>query len=349
MQHPLPFLPLSRPGPEIGKRLILPRAVALFYGGFGWMNILAGSLAPHLDANLLWIDLRFVPAVLAQMLIASCSTALVAFAIVPRCRAWRRNVTVAAALTLAAAALVNGVQFYVVWARGGIRPEIPAPLSLLSLVLLGCVGLSLLRSVSARGQLKQLALVVATAAACALAFPLLQMFFFGKTDYRRTGDVAVVFGARAYADGRPSDALADRVRTACGLYREGEVKKLIFSGGPGDGAVHETESMRRMAVRLGVDPGDIVVDTAGLNTRATARNTESMFQALGVRRVLVVSHFYHLPRIKLSYQRDGFEVYTVPAKESYLLRQLPFNMLREVAAFWAYYFQPLPGAIRKHV
>ena len=59
---------------------------------------------------------------------------------------------------------------------------------------------------------------------------------------------------------------------------------------------------------------------------------------------LVVSHFYHLPRIKLAYQRDGWDVYTVPAKESYLLRQMPYNMAREVAALWVYYLRPLGRA-----
>ena len=53
---------------------------------------------------------------------------------------------------------------------------------------------------------------------------------------------------------------------------------------------------------------------------AAVRNTEALFNQLHARRVLVVSHFYHLPRVKLAYQRAGREVYTVPAKESYLLR-----------------------------
>jgi hypothetical protein len=61
------------------------------------------------------------------------------------------------------------------------------------------------------------------------------------------------------------------------------------------------------------------------------------------RRVLAVSHFYHLPRIKLSYQRAGFEVYTVPARQKYLLSQMPYNMAREVAAFWAYYVKQRPA------
>jgi uncharacterized SAM-binding protein YcdF (DUF218 family) len=96
-----------------------------------------------------------------------------------------------------------------------------------------------------------------------------------------------------------------------------------------------------MAVALGVKPDDILLDPGGLNTQATVRNTESLFPRLHASRILVVSHFYHLPRIKLTYQRTGWEVYTVPAKESYLLRQLPYNMAREIAATWVYYLRTL--------
>jgi Uncharacterized conserved protein len=167
------------------------------------------------------------------------------------------------------------------------------------------------------------------------------MACFGKTDYRRKADVAVVFGARVYASGKPSDALADRVRTGVQLYRDGLVPKLLFSGGPGDGAVHETEAMKNLAVRLGVPEQDILLDPEGVNTRATVRNTEIMFAGLHVSRVLVVSHFYHLPRIKMTYQRTGWDVYTVPARESYTLSQMPYFMAREVAALWVYYLRPL--------
>jgi hypothetical protein len=46
----------------------------------------------------------------------------------------------------------------------------------------------------------------------------------------------------------------------------------------------------------------------------------------------------------LAYQRDGWNVFTVPAKETYLLRQMPCNMAREVAAMWVYYLGPLVNA-----
>jgi uncharacterized SAM-binding protein YcdF (DUF218 family) len=185
---------------------------------------------------------------------------------------------------------------------------------------------------------------LAVCACCAFVFPLAEMLCFGKTDYRRPADVAVVLGCRVYADGRPSDALKDRVKTACQLYRQGFARTLLFSGGPGDGSVTEAEAMRRMAVQLGVKAEDILVDDQGLNTQATVRNSQAILAKLNASRVLVVSHFYHLPRVKLAFQRAGREVFTVPAKESYLLRQMPYNMAREVAALWVYYVRPLGAA-----
>jgi vancomycin permeability regulator SanA len=244
--------------------------------------------------------------------------------------------------------------FYVLALRGSIGAGLPIPFSLFVCAALVTILFARTAAVSetsrrnvdvpaARKNSGRLLPALAVCAACAAVFPFAQMLCFGKTDYRRPADVAVVLGARVYADGRPSDALADRVRTACKLYRNGIVKKLLFSGGPGDGLIHETEGMKRMALRLGVKPQDILLDDHGVNTQATVKNTEAIFQQLHASRILVVSHFYHLPRIKLAYHREGWEVYTVPAKESYFLRQMPYNMAREVAALWVYYLRPLAG------
>jgi uncharacterized SAM-binding protein YcdF (DUF218 family) len=145
-----------------------------------------------------------------------------------------------------------------------------------------------------------------------------------------------------------SDALSDRIRTACGLYQAGLVKRLVLSGGPGPGTVTEAEAMRRYALNHGVRPEDIFVDNQGVNTEATVRNTVPLLQQWHANRVLVVSHFYHLPRIKLAYQRAGMEVYTVPAPQGHFLIKLPYNIAREAAAFWTYYFKyrSAPAAAR---
>ena len=101
--------------------------------------------------------------------------------------------------------------------------------------------------------------------------------------------------------------------------------------------------MRQLALKLGVKDEDMVKDEQGLNTLATVKNTGPIFKTLGASTILVVSHFYHLPRIKLTSQREGWEVYTVPAKETYFLRQTPYMILREVMALWVYYIRPLRG------
>lgn len=58
---------------------------------------------------------------------------------------------------------------------------------------------------------------------------------------------------------------------------------------------------------------------------------------MGARRMLAVSHAYHLPRVKLAYHRAGVEVFTVPAREERLLLRMPYFMAREVVALWVYY------------
>lgn len=317
------------------------RALALGLGCFSLLNLIGNFRLPGFDANLWWIDLRALPEIPAMIFLWAASISLSAFALRPPCSSWQRFLTSGLTGGLALLSLWNVLEFYSLLWRGRVRTELPIPFSILVFA-----ALMLILHVNSRRErpaapARSMGAVAAIFVACAIAFPIVQMMCFGKTDYRRAADVAVVFGARTYKDGHPSDALADRVKTACGLYRDGLVKKIVFSGGPGDGTVSEVEAMRRLALHLGVKSDDILADAAGLNTEATVKNTTAMFAKLGAREILVVSHFYHLPRIKLAYQRAGWEVYTVPAKESRFIWKMPYFMAREVAADWAYYFRPL--------
>jgi vancomycin permeability regulator SanA len=169
------------------------------------------------------------------------------------------------------------------------------------------------------------------------------MFCFGKTDHRRPAQVAVVLGAAVWPGNRPSDALLDRVNTGIGLYREGLVDVLLFSGGPSDNEsiAHETSVMHDLAVAAGIPEDAIWLDPMGIDTQSTVDNTVAMFRQRGVTQVLAVSHFYHLPRIHMAYGQAGFPVYTVPAAEEHVLLKLPFFLAREVVALWVCYFRPI--------
>ena len=132
-------------------------------------------------------------------------------------------------------------------------------------------------------------------------------------------------------------ALSDRVRTGVELYHTGCAPRILFSGGPGAGAIDETAAMRTLALQLGVPEHAIERDPVGLNTEATVSNLVRRSGTASQPRVLVVSNFYHLPRIKLCFRRAGWEVWTVPANESQRLYYLERYLAREVAALWWYY------------
>ncbi|MBN1125195.1 MAG: YdcF family protein [Sedimentisphaerales bacterium] len=317
------------------------RPMALFVGGFSVLNLVGQWRYPGFDANLWWIDLRFVPPETGRFFLFLASSFLLVFSIRPKLRLWRKWITFGFVLLLYLVCIWNVVVFYVLLAQGKIRAGVPVPFSLLVSMGFEVIGIAIVagRGEVSRAKERRIFLFVPTL--CIVLFPLAQMFFFGMTDYRRPADVVVVFGARVYSDGRLSLALSDRVRTGCELYKEGLAKYLVLSGGPGDGAVHETEAMRRFAIEQGVPQEAILLDAGGVNTKATVDNTVEMVAGIGKQRVLVVSHFYHLPRIKMTYQRAGLDVYTVPAEQTRILAGMPRYLLREIVAIWVYYLRSL--------
>lgn len=315
------------------------RALALFLGGFTSLSLLAQQRCASLQPNLWWIDLRGLPDWLAALLLSLAAVLFLALGLMTDYGPKQRWLTAGVCLSLLLMAVANVFQFFAIAMSNAITVGMPVPFSLLVVAGLS----SLLWLLFAKPQpsskwLRGFSVSVAIVA-CGIGFPLAQMLCFGRTDYRRPADAIVVFGCRVYSDGQPSLALADRVRTGCELFREGLAPQIVFSGGPGDGDIHETAAMRLMALELGVPDAAIVLDPQGLSTWATVQNTSPMFAASSARRVLAVSHFYHLPRVKLTYQSRGWDVFTVPARETRSIHQLPFNMAREVLAFWAYFLR----------
>jgi len=325
------------------------RGLALFIGGFSLLNIVGELRCPGFDANHWWIDLRPfligpLSTAFARIFLAMCSVFLLSYAIRPVMSRWRSGCTLILGVILLFVTAMNAANFYILLWIGKVKAGFPIAFSLFVATALSIVCCAIVKH---RGReeinlnLLGTTTMLITIVFCLVGFPLAQIYCFGKTDYSRRADAIVVLGARVYTDGRLSDALDDRVRTGARLYLKGYAPKLIMSGGPGDGNIHETEAMQRMAVRLGVPISAILRDQNGLNTEATVSSTCEMFNRIRAGRVLLVSHFYHLPRIKMTYQRRGREVYTVPARESYLLTDMPRYILREIAALWVYYLRPI--------
>lgn len=106
-------------------------------------------------------------------------------------------------------------------------------------------------------------------------------------------DAVVVLGASVYADGTPSDILADRLEVACDLYKAGAARAIIVSGDNRTSHYNESDAMKAYCVELGVPSEDVYVDHAGNTTY------ESMWRArhvFGAERIVVATQAYHLYR-----------------------------------------------------
>ncbi|MHC4660597.1 MAG: YdcF family protein [Planctomycetota bacterium] len=241
-----------------------------------------------------------------------------------------------------AAAASNIYQFYGLLAAGIIHSPAVLPFSLLVILLIiGNIALVIKPDLGIprtfeKGAKNLLRLAFAIMLVGGL-IPLGLILTMGPTDYARPADVAVVLGAKAYSDGTPSLALDDRVRTGIELYRRGLVRKLIMTGGTGVEGVSEPEVMKRIAMEAGVPEFNIIIDGNGNSTSDSAKNCRAIMEKRGYRTALAVSHYYHTPRIKLLFAREGIPCYVVPAKMTRRLRKEPILVLRECVAIYYHY------------
>lgn len=105
--------------------------------------------------------------------------------------------------------------------------------------------------------------------------------------------VALVLGAQVYPSGRPSRFLAARLDLAKRLLDAGLVQVILVSGDHAAREHDEPDAMRRHLLDAGVPAAAVVTDPAGFDTYDSCARAARVF---GVRRLVVVTQDYHLPR-----------------------------------------------------
>ncbi len=182
---------------------------------------------------------------------------------------------------------------------------------------------------------KRTIIAVITVLAFLLVAPTLLISFLGFRENIFPADVAVVLGNEVYADGTCSPRLVGRLERAVDLYRAGDCKKIIVSGGVGLSGFDEGVGMRNYLLSQRVPRGDIVVDSHGVNTRATARFTARYMREHGLGSAIAVSQFFHIPRTVMAFRAEG-----VPRVGAAYARYFEWgdvlSTLREVPAYLAY-------------
>lgn len=144
------------------------------------------------------------------------------------------------------------------------------------------------------------------------------------------GMPVLVLGAGVLPGREPTQVLQGRLQTALNLYHSGRVRWFLVSGDNRSPYYNEPQAMRKWLLKQGVPPNRIVADFAGRRTYDSLRRAQVIF---GLRRMVIVTSDFHLPRAIFIAQHLGLETRGVPAptEAHSFFRRLSF-WTREYAA-----------------
>lgn len=157
----------------------------------------------------------------------------------------------------------------------------------------------------------------------------------GLTDEVAPSDVAIVLGNKVNPDGTPSRRLRARLDRALELYRQGQVKNIIVSGGTGVEGHDEASVMRDYLIAGGVGREAIVADSAGVNTLATAQNSAAIMKAHGWTSAIAVTQYFHIARTRMALKAQGLSPVGGAHARLFELRDL-YSIPREEAGYAVY-------------
>jgi vancomycin permeability regulator SanA len=152
-------------------------------------------------------------------------------------------------------------------------------------------------------------------------------------DHAAHAPVVIVFGAQLTPGGtEPKPFLRGRLDTAAALVRAGRATAVLVSGDGRGSTGDEVAVMSRYLTDHGVPARRIVADGAGLDSYDTCRRAHDVY---GVRRALLVSQAFHLPRAVTLCRGLGIDADGVTARcDGCRTSTLTFNHAREVPASW---------------
>jgi len=134
---------------------------------------------------------------------------------------------------------------------------------------------------------------VAVLAAGLLAW---RIYAFGNTSSNAQADAAVVLGAAVWTT-EVSPVFKERINHAIILYRQGQVRKLIFTGGQGKpGEPTESSAARDYALQSGVPASAILIEEKSHNTYENILYAKQLADTHGIKKVLIVSDPLHMKR-----------------------------------------------------
>lgn len=137
-----------------------------------------------------------------------------------------------------------------------------------------------------------------------------------------------------YGRDAPSSLTLERLEYGAYLHRETGLPILVTGGSPESLKPEAQTMLRTLQDEFGVPVK--WVETQSFDTRQNAIYSAAMLAPSGIKRVLVVSHAWHLPRAKIAFANAGLEMIPAPTRFGHALERDPgyavFSFLPQVRA-----------------
>ncbi len=117
----------------------------------------------------------------------------------------------------------------------------------------------------------------------------------------------------------------ERVRTAVDAYRNNRIKKIIFSGGSNgisnqdNDTIPEAVKMKNLAIELGVNEEDILIDDTSNNSFENVENSFNLIGNENISSIAIITSEFHLKRCMaiIKKQFPNLEIILIPSKDGF--------------------------------
>lgn len=136
-------------------------------------------------------------------------------------------------------------------------------------------------------------------------------------DNKVPADIILVLGAKAYKENSYNPCLISRVTQAVELYKAKYAPKILVSGGfDKEDHVNEAETMKKIAIGLGVQPDDVLLEPSSASTYENLLFSQKLLNSAHLKSVLIVTEPFHAARTALVAEKLGIKYTISPAATS---------------------------------
>ena len=114
-----------------------------------------------------------------------------------------------------------------------------------------------------------------------------------------------------------------------------------MSGGLGREGFDEAIVMKDYLIAQGIPEANIILDNQGLDTYLSVENASKIMEENHYTSILVISQYFHIPRIKLACKRFGIDSVFSANANYFGLRDI-YSIIREVIAYGYYLVRSYP-------